>query len=77
MSPMRTGVMAASTSSTTLSHGDRSSGSATVSMRSTSHTDVVEALVVEDERQLVDVAGVGGVDDRLDVDVAQVGDLAP
>ena len=46
-----------------------------MSMRSTSHTDVVEALVVEDERQLVDVAGVGGVDDGLGVDVAQVGDL--
>ncbi len=30
---------------------------------------------MEDERQLVDVAGVGGVDDGLGVDVAQVGDL--
>ena len=38
--------------------------------------DVVEALVVEDQRQLVDVAGVGGVDDGALVDVAEVGDLA-
>ena len=38
---------------------------------------VVEAFVVEDQRQLVDVAGVGGVDDGAGVDVAQVGDLAP
>ena len=30
---------------------------------------------MEDQRQLVDVAGVGGVDDRLGVDVAEVGDL--
>jgi len=36
----------------------------------------VEALVVQDERQLVDVAGVGGVDHRVVVDVAQAGDLA-
>ena len=37
--------------------------------------DVVETLVVEDQRQLVDVASVGGVDDRPGVDVAEVGDL--
>ena len=38
--------------------------------------DIVEALVVEDQRQLVDVAGVGGVDHGTLVDVAEVGDLA-
>ena len=37
--------------------------------------DVVEALFVEDQRELVDVAGVGGVDDGRGVDVAEVGDL--
>ena len=30
---------------------------------------------MEDQRQLVDVAGIGSVDDRLGVDVAEVGDL--
>ena len=38
--------------------------------------DGVEALVVEDQRQLVDVADVGGVDDGRLGDVAEVGDLA-
>ena len=37
--------------------------------------DVVEAFLVEDQRQLVDVAGVGRVHHRLGVDVAEVGDL--
>ena len=36
----------------------------------------VEALVVQHERDLVEVAGVGAVDDRVDGHVAQVGDLA-
>ena len=39
--------------------------------------ELVEALVVEDQRQLVDVLrGVGGVDDGPRLDVAEVGDLA-
>ncbi len=38
--------------------------------------DGVEALLVEDQRQLVDVAGVGGVHDSVVVDVAEVRDLA-
>ena len=38
--------------------------------------DLVEALLVEHERDLVEVAGVGRVDDRLDGHVAQVRDLA-
>ena len=38
--------------------------------------DVVEALLVEDERDLVEVAGVGRVDDGVDRHVAEVGDLA-
>ena len=38
--------------------------------------EVVEALVVEDQRQFVDVLGVGGVDDRSLLDVAQARDLA-
>ena len=67
--------MAASTSSTTLSHGPRSSSAASIQPQHLAD-DVVEALVVEDQRQLVDVAGVGGVDDGPGVDVAQVGDLA-
>ena len=37
---------------------------------------VVEALFVEHERDLVEVAGVGGVHHRLDRHVAEVGDLA-
>ena len=38
--------------------------------------DVVEALLVQHERDLVEVAGVGGVDDGVDRHVAEVGDLA-
>jgi hypothetical protein len=38
--------------------------------------EVVEALVVEDQREFVDVLGVGGVDDRSFLDVAEAGDLA-
>ena len=36
----------------------------------------VEAFVVENQRQLVDVVGVGGVDDRFVLDVTHLGDLA-
>ena len=38
--------------------------------------DVVETLVVQDQRQLVDVSGIGGVDHGTLVDIAEVGDLA-
>ena len=38
--------------------------------------EVVEALVVQDQRQLVDVLRIGGVDDRAFLDVAETGDLA-
>ena len=62
--------------STTCSHGAEVEVGRRSSMRSTSQTTVVEALVVQDQRQLVDVAGVGGVDDGPRVDVAEVGDLA-
>ncbi len=37
---------------------------------------VVESLLVQHERDLVEVPGVGGVHHRLDRDVAEVGDLA-
>ena len=37
--------------------------------------EVVEPLVMEDQRQLVDVAGIGSVDDRVAVHVAHVRDL--
>ena len=76
MSPMRTGSVAASTSSTTLLPRREVERVGAVLEAQHLADDVVEALVVEDQRQLVDVAGVGGVDDGLDVDVAQVGDLA-
>ena len=36
---------------------------------------VVEPLLVEDQRELVDVLRIGGVDDRIAFDVAHVGDL--
>ena len=58
----RTGSVAASTSATTCSHGPRSSRCGRLEPQHLAD-DVVEALVVEDQRQLVDVAGVGGVDD--------------
>ena len=37
--------------------------------------DVVETLVVEDERQLVDVPDVGGVHDSAVIHIAEIGDL--
>ena len=71
--PMRTGRSACSTIATTVfprAEIDRRVDAQHLA------DDVVEALVVQDQRQLVDVAGVGGVDHRALVDVAEVGDLA-
>ena len=60
--------------STRISHSLRS-GSVPSKPEDLAH-DLVEALLVEHERDLVEVAGVGGVDDGVDRHVAQVGDLA-
>ena len=74
MRPMRTGLVAASTRSTSASHSVRS-GSRPVEPEDGADLGV-EALLVEHQRDLVDVAGVGAVHDAAGRHVAEVGDLA-